>query len=94
MADELLVDRLNNDEWRRVAEGRAMSYARVVYLYCDPCRDNNADYEPFRVDPPAAIMRGDGGGTAEIEREDAAKAGWHYVKGRDICDQCWEAGKR
>ncbi len=74
-----------------------MSYAKVVYLYCDPCRELPAQEfigEPFRIDPPASIQRGDEGGSVRVEREDAKQSGWHFVNGRDVCDQCWEAGRR
>ena len=71
----------------------AMSYATVTYLYCDPCvAEGNT--EPYSVDPPASTRRGDGGGSAASVRWQAKRSGWRYVKGRDICEECWEAGKR
>jgi hypothetical protein len=35
-----------------------------------------------------------GNATAASARDEARRLGGHRSKGRDICDECWDGGKR
>lgn len=35
-----------------------------------------------------------GDSSAAYVRLDATRDGWHRSRGRDVCPECWEAGKR
>jgi hypothetical protein len=69
-----------------------VSAARIIYLFCDS--------NPGALDCIHRTGSSQLGGDALFNtlaeaREDARKYGWHpRPGGRDICPECWEAGRR
>lgn len=55
-----------------------MSYSVMVTLSCDVC-NTEADSSDWTVCEARITGRGDG---------------WHFAKGRDICENCWDEGER
>jgi hypothetical protein len=58
-----------------------VSTQREVWLVCDVC-------------DTASSVVGTGIDTVKDAREHGQDQGWHFVKRRDICQDCWEAGER
>ncbi|KKN43519.1 hypothetical protein LCGC14_0702420 [marine sediment metagenome] len=55
-----------------------MGFVKETFLYCDICGNNYG-----------ADNRSEGLGVARLR----SLPEWHYIKGKDICDECFQAGK-
>jgi hypothetical protein len=58
-----------------------MSVVKDLFLRCDFCGATSASVA-------------EGEPTAALARESAKAMDWHYGRGRDICELCWERGRR